>query len=247
MRRAERLLEAHPELALWAEVSCSVHLIGYSSPGLETSQAVEELRQLLQSDPRLVECAVGYAVEQAIGARYQGLSLFFDPDSLARHLALAGIAAIRGSGLGEICGGDRGRWRAGRQRFADVELWLSALVDGGTPQHSHAEATRIANLRGIWFRMGGPGEQLSYLRGLPWRRISAAAQSEMLIGTAKARLLKAATDLTGTLGDDNQRLERAFALLRWGNPHDGVTLREAILPPVERKAKAEVLGAKGGR
>jgi uncharacterized protein len=247
MRQAERLVGKHPELTLWAEVSFTAHLIGYFSPGLETSPDVQDLRQLHEKDPRLVECAVGYAVEQAIDARYHGLSVFFDPDSLARHLALAGIAAIRGSGLGEICGGDGGRWRAGRQRFADVESWLAAVVDGGTPQHSQAEVMKIANSRGLWFKMGRSGEQLNYVKGLPWRRISAEAQSELVTGTAMPRLLKAATDLTGTLGDENQRLERAFELLRWGSPRDGVTLREAILPPVDRKPTAEVPGVKDGR
>lgn len=247
MRRAERLVEAHPELTLWAEVSCTAHLIGYLSPGLETSPAVEELRQLLQSDPRLLECAVGSAAEQAISARYHGVSRFFDPDSLGRHLALAGVAAIRGSGLGEICGIDRGRWRVGRQRFADVELWLATLVAGGTPKRSHKEAVEIAIGRGLTFKMGGPAGQLAYLRKLPWKRSSASAQSELVRGTAMPKLLKAATDLTGPLGDDNECLSRAFELLRWGNPQDGVTLREAFLPPVDRNAKAEVVGAKDGR
>jgi DNA helicase HerA-like ATPase len=247
MRRAERLVGEHPELTLWAEVSCSAHLIGYFSPGLETSPAVQDLRQLLQKDPRLVECAVGYGVEQAIGARYHGLSVFFDPDSLARHVALAGIAAIRGSGLGEICGADRGRWRAGRQRFADVESWLAVLVDGGTPKHSQTEAMKIANSRGLFFKMGRSREQLTYIRGLSWRRISAAAQADVLTGNAMPRLLRAAADLTGTLDDANECLARAFKLLRWGNPTDGVTLREAMLPPIERKATAEVVGAKDGR
>ena len=249
MRRAEQLLEKHPELTLWAEVSCSVHLMGFQSPGLTRFPAVRELDRLREKDPRIVQCAIAHAVEQAIVARYEGINRFIDPDALARHLALAGVAAVRGSGLREICATDSGRWRVGRQRFADVESWLATLVENGTPKHTHSETVRIAIGRGLSFPMDRPSEQLNYLRSLPWRRYTADAQAELLLGGAKAKLLKAAVDLTGVVADDRACLDRALELLAWGDPKDGVTARAALLPgpPVMSEAGAEMHGAVDGR
>jgi len=249
MRHAEQLLEEHPELTLWAETACSTHLIGHHAPGLKRSPGVAELERRRQLEPRIVECAIAHAVEQAITARYEGIVQFFDPDVLARHLALAGIAAIQRPDLPGICKDDRGRWRAGRQRFADVESWLTALVEDGAHTKSQEDAVRVAVGRGLSLMMiSSAPDQLSYLKSLPWRRFNADAQAELLLGSAKQRLIKASSDLEGSIGDDRERLERAFELLLWADPKDTSTLMQQILPPDGAPAgAAQPQGARDGR
>jgi uncharacterized protein len=245
IRRAERLLKEFPELTLWAEVSCAAHEIGYLSPGLSDTQPLARLRQLLSAEPRLVECAIAHAAEQAIGTRYEMLQKFYDPDGLARHIAAAATLAIKGAGLGELCKGDHGRWRAGRQRFADIERWLDVLA-GGTEAliRSHAEIMMAARERGLVLREGAsPADHLSYLRSLPWIRHMGKQQNAILVGNADPPVFRvAAEQLAGPAASPDERVASAFAILTWGDPAQGDRLRLMMCPP---QAKSHPAGNEG--
>jgi uncharacterized protein len=232
IRGAEHVLEEHPELRFWAEVSCAGHLVGYAAPLLKPSPSVDDLRRCLRSeDRRLVECAVAHAVEEAISARYGGISRFFDPDALAGHLGLAAIAAIRGQGLREVCAPDRGRWRVGMQRFADVESWLAALVNGAPSTRTHDDVIAVASERGIFLGLESPLLHLTYLRSLRWRKDTVAETRKLLIGEGKpSAIVAAARAVTGQEGDDNGSVVHAFETLLWGGPEVGVRLIKEMFP-----------------
>ena len=112
IRHAERLLHAHPELTFWMEVSFAAHGVGFPAPKLVDSRAVAELRQRGQQDPRLVECAIAHAAEQAIQPRYDGLKSFYDPQALGEHLTDIATTVLLDTARGGNCSDDRGRWRA---------------------------------------------------------------------------------------------------------------------------------------
>jgi hypothetical protein len=234
IRHAERLLGEYPELTLWAEVGCAAHEIGYFAPGLAVTPSLTRLREQFSTEPRLVECAIAHATEQAIGTRYEMLQKFYDPEGLGRHLGAAAAAAIKGQGLGEICRRDRGRWRAGRQRFADVEHWLTLLADGTqTPARSHAEAVTAAAERGLELREGAsPADHLAHLRSLPWVHHVGERQNAILVGTADPPTFwVAAGALAGPAGSSDEQVATAFNVLTWGNPAQGDRLRLMMCPP----------------
>jgi hypothetical protein len=234
IRRAERVLNEFPELTPWAEVSCAAHEVGYLAPGLRDSQSLARLRQLLSADARLVECAIAHAAEQAVGTRYEMLQKFYDPDGLARHLSVAARLAIEGSGLGDLCKGDHGRWRAGRQRFADIEHWLDVLARGTEPpRRSHAEVIMAARERGLVLGDGAsPADHLSYLRSLPWIRHVGKQQHAILVGTADPPVFQVAADhLAGPAATPEERVASAFGVVTWGDPAQGDRLRLMMCPP----------------
>jgi hypothetical protein len=239
IRRAERLLNEHPELAFWAEVSCAAHEVGYLSPGLVDTPSLDSLRHLLSTQTRLVECAIAHAVEQAIATRYEMLQKFYDPDGLGRHLATAAALAIKGRGLGELCQGDHGRWRAGRQRFADIDRWLQVLAEGTeAPIRSHAEIMAAAMERGLVLRESAPpGDHLAYLRSLPWIRHVGKQQHAILTGNADPPVLRTAADeLAGPAAGPDERVAAAFKVLSWGDPAHGDRLRKMMCPPQKQNS-----------
>jgi uncharacterized protein len=234
IRRAELLLRDFPELTLWAEVSCAAHEVGYLSPGLRDTHALARLQQLLSAETRLVECAIAHAAEQAIGTRYEMLQKFYDPDGLGRHLSAAALLAVRGRGLGGLCKEDHGRWRAGVQRFGDIEGWLEVLT-GGTeaPSRSHAETVIAARERGLILPEGAsPARHLSYLRSLPWIRHDGKQQNAMLVGSADPPVFQLAADqIAGPAASPDERVATAFAVLTWGDPAQGDLMRRMMCPP----------------
>lgn len=245
IRRAERLLKDYPELTLWAEVSCAAHEIGYLSPGLANTPSLERLRQLLSAETRLVECAIAHAVEQAIATRYEMLQKFYDPDGLGRHLAAAAALAIKGRGLGELCRDDRGRWRAGRQRYADIDRWLQVLADETEPPiRAHAEIIAAASERGLVLRDGAsPADHLAYLRSLPWIRHVGKQQNAILIGITDPPAFRIAADeLAGPAASPDERVATAFTVLTWGNSSQGDRLRTMMCPPQKQAAVASEPG-----
>jgi uncharacterized protein len=237
IRRAEWLLKEYPELTFWVEVTCAAHEVGYLAPGLADTPSLARLRQRFSTDTRLVECAIAHAVEQAIGSRYELLQKFYDPDGLGHHLSVAAALALKGSGLGALCKDDHGRWRAGRQRFADIEQWLEVLVQGTeSPVRSPAEIMTAAAQRGLPLALSASlRDQLAYLRSLPWVRHVGEQQISILVGTAEPPVFRLAADaLMGPVGSSEQRVASAFKLLTWGNPTMGERLRLMMCRP-ERK------------
>jgi hypothetical protein len=77
---AYRLVDTEPWLSLWAELAVLGHLIAFPVPAL-TAQHLVELHDL---PPRVRECALSQAVDEAVTAR--SATFDFSPDDLARHV-----------------------------------------------------------------------------------------------------------------------------------------------------------------
>jgi uncharacterized protein len=248
IRRADWVLQDHPELTLWAEVSCAAHQAGYVSPGLRDTQSLTRLRTLLSAEPQLVECAIAHAVEQAIGIRYEMLQKFYDPDGLARHLSAAATLAISlVKGLGGLCEDDDGRWRTGRLRFADIEGWLEVLTSGTeAPIRSHAEIIRAAGERGLVLaEKSSPPQHLSHLRSLPWINHTLEQQTAMLIGSTDPPEYRTAADLiAGPAGSSDERVASAFALLTWADPEQAEWLRLIMCGPCSEPSRSPRAGVR---
>ena len=82
MRTAQRYLEDEPWLAVWAELGVLGHLTGWPTPVLRAHR----IRQLLDIPPRLRECAMSHAVDEAVAARSSVLSTRTDPARFAGHV-----------------------------------------------------------------------------------------------------------------------------------------------------------------
>lgn len=218
MRHAERLLQNHPELTMWIEASCAAHCQGFPSPGLVETRTVQELRRPGGEDRRLVECALAHAVEQAIGARYQGLKHFYDPDALGEHLADAATVALFGEGSAAACADDRGRWRAGGRRFEDIAKWLGAPASKGPRAHPQADAVRSAQERGLELGEGTPADQLSYLNSLEWLHYVDEQQLSLLVGNTHAPLVRRAAAKLAGPGTLREQMKKALGALTWGDP-----------------------------
>ncbi len=227
IRHAERLLHAHPELTFWMEVSFAAHGVGFPAPKLADSRAVAELRQRGQQDPRLVECAIAHAAEQAIQPRYDGLKSFYDPQALGEHLTDIATTMLLDTSRAGSCSDDRGRWRAGLQRVADITHWMEALSRGSAVPHSHEDLVRRTSERGIDLGAADLNSQLGYLRSLPWSHLKGDRQRALLIGDLAApRLVAAAAALVGPGDPHDQIVEASSRVLIW----DRVTQPEQLLP-----------------
>ncbi|SOD75886.1 DNA helicase HerA, contains HAS-barrel and ATPase domains [Streptomyces sp. 1222.2] len=84
LRRAQRLMDV-PELriALWAEMAVAAHLLAWTTPlpGQAMRQALEPYRA---GERRLLDCAVGQAVDRAVHSRVGAPA---SPEALAEHVA----------------------------------------------------------------------------------------------------------------------------------------------------------------
>lgn len=227
IRHAERLLQAHPELTFWMEVSFAAHGVGFPAPLLAESRAVSELRQCGLEDPRLVECAIAHAVEQAIQPRYYGLMGFFDPEALGEHLADLATTMLLDPTRGESCSEDRGRWRMGLQRVADITHWMKAMSRGAAVPHSHEDLVRQTSERGVDAGGGDLNSQLAYLNSLPWQHLKGDRQRALLVGDLTApRVVAAAAALVGPGDPNDQIVEASSRVLVW----ERATQPQQLLP-----------------
>jgi hypothetical protein len=232
LRRAERLVDVHPELTLWTEVSVAAHCVGYPSPHFVDTYSVRELREAAIAQPRVVECAITHTLERAITSRYEGLSAFYDPDALGIHLQGMITDLLFGATPDAKCSEDRGRWRVGVQRFADVSEDLSLLASGEKSHFSQPELTRLAQERGLDLGPGTPDEQNTYLRSLSWLHFQFDGYRALLVGDAiPVRLLTAAAAIAGP-GETSRQLKDALArTVVWPNPVVAVNLLAQVFPP----------------
>lgn len=130
MRTAQRYLEDEPWLAVWAELGVLGHLTGWPTPALRAHR----IRQLLDMPPRLRECAVSHAVDEAVAARSSVLSTRTDPATVAGHVlgSMAGyLDGVFDCADEELAFLARPyRW----SRLSDI-LDAAAKVDGSGPRH----------------------------------------------------------------------------------------------------------------
>jgi len=105
MRAAQRVLEAHQWVRLWAELTVLAHLAGWLMPMPKPAR----LAELTALPPRLGECAVSQAVDAAVAARRPLITSTVSPSALAAH-ACAAIRARAGRGVW-ICPQGEPGWR----------------------------------------------------------------------------------------------------------------------------------------
>jgi hypothetical protein len=223
------------------EVSFAAHGVGLPAPGFADTHAVRELRQRAVEDPRLVECAIAHAIEQALQPRYDGLKTFFDPDALGEHLAEVATAGLLPQAHGRDdrhvvdCADDHGRWRVGRQRFADIEEWLRAIVERREAPRTHEEIVDRARERGLDLGDGNPKAQHAYLASLPWVHFRDDRQRALLVGNgdrAAPRVLAAASAVAGP-GEPSEQLAKASAVaLAWQDNEMPKLLLPHLVPAV---------------
>lgn len=108
LRTAQRLSEQDElRIALWAEMTVASHLLGWVTPlpGEAMRQALAEHRTV---DRRLVECAIGQAVDRAVHSRVGAVGT---PRALAEHVAAVMRAQLDGD---DPCPVAEPRWKAGK-------------------------------------------------------------------------------------------------------------------------------------
>jgi DNA helicase HerA-like ATPase len=107
MRAAQRALDVHPWVRLWAELAVLAHLTGWPVP-VPVPAALARFREL---PARLSGCATSHAVDAAVAVRTTGRTAVPNPGALASHAQ----AAIRARA-------DRDQWLCP----ADEPEWLLA-------------------------------------------------------------------------------------------------------------------------
>ncbi|MEU1885284.1 ATP-binding protein [Micromonospora rifamycinica] len=130
VRTAQHHLEDEPWLAVWAELGVLGHLTGWPTPALRAHR----LRQLLDLPPRLRECALSHAVDEAVAARSPVLSTRSDPASVARHVLDSMAGYLDGV---FVCADEELEFLARPYRWsrlADI-LHAASTVDASAPRH----------------------------------------------------------------------------------------------------------------
>ncbi|MGD0935084.1 MAG: ATP-binding protein [Streptosporangiaceae bacterium] len=121
MRAAQRALERHPGIALWAELAVLSHLTGWPMP-IPQPPLLETLRALPM---RLRDCALSHGVDAAVASRAPLICGRVSPPALASHVVTALRARVsRGMWM---CLPEEPRWLAPAYQWA---LLLDALTIG---------------------------------------------------------------------------------------------------------------------
>jgi hypothetical protein len=126
MRAAQRKTTTNTQITLWAELVILAHLAGQPMP-----QPAPAFADALQSiDPRLRDCALGYAVDAAVTARIGVISSRVSPAALSAHTVTSMRQAI--SGLASDCMGDEPEFLAPPFRWAPVRAALRSAPPAAT-------------------------------------------------------------------------------------------------------------------
>ncbi|MEW1640261.1 ATP-binding protein [Streptomyces sp. NPDC093801] len=106
LRTAQRLTEQDElRITLWAEMAVAAHLLGWTTP-LPGKAMRRDLAPYWASDRRLVECAIGQAVDRAVHSR---VGAPHAPAALAGHVAAMMRAQLDGE---DPCPVAEPRWKA---------------------------------------------------------------------------------------------------------------------------------------
>ncbi|MET9608125.1 ATP-binding protein [Streptomyces sp. NPDC006512] len=106
LRTAQHLTEQQElRIALWAEMSVAAHMLGWTTP-LPGDVMRRSLQPLWTGDRRLVECAIGQAVDRAVADRGSAIG---EPAPFAGHIAEMMRAQLDGD---DPCPVGEPRWKA---------------------------------------------------------------------------------------------------------------------------------------
>ncbi|MGH3940920.1 MAG: ATP-binding protein [Pseudonocardiaceae bacterium] len=193
-------LAEDPKLILWIELLTVAHLAGRPAPRPEQAW-LDELAG--RADRRAIECAIAHRVQAAIDSRYTGLTAYYQPESLAAHLADSAFGRLNGTTA--PCNGTEVRWQAGRYRWVDV---LQALKNGYDPVDQPHPHTAAWAARGLHLTGRTQAEQLSALRQHPdyWR-----PSRTVITGTSPTYV--AATTELSSARDPKERFLNAIKFL----------------------------------
>ncbi len=147
---------ADPHVILWLELLIVAHLVGEPEPRPDRTW-LAGLRKA--ADRRTLECAVANRIDTAITSRYGELVSFYQPESLAAHVADCAMRWL--DGAAGSCEGNEIGWQAGRYRWIDV---VRSLHDG-TPKDRPHPATASWRARGLELPGSTQAKQLE-----AWRR-----------------------------------------------------------------------------
>jgi hypothetical protein len=189
---AAQIVDGDPRLTLWIELLAVSHVAGLPRP-VPLPGAMAEVVKLAARER---ECAVGQAVDRAVGSRSQLILPDYRPDDLSAHLAAAAVAVLAGQSL---CSADsERRWQAGRYRYADVAEALESWRGSAESPHPMSGewrerglvlwgATIASQIESYLSRPGcrSPGRQMLY------------GQVGSESGEHQSRLLRAAGSLSG--------------------------------------------------
>jgi hypothetical protein len=150
MRAAHGSLTRDPRIALWAELAVLGHLTGWPMPVPAQPVMAGDIMAL---DPRLRDCAIGHAVDDAVAARVAAIA--GNPASalgasaagataLAAHLAAAMRAVLDGTWP---CQADEPQWLAPAWQWerlaAILESWEAGHPGGGPHPDTASWEARI--------------------------------------------------------------------------------------------------------
>ena len=104
MRRAQHLLDEHPWLVVWAELTVIAHLLGQSTPTFD-SDALPPWDGS-EVGRRCLDCALSHAVDSAVAARAGVLSRGVSPKQFASHCLSAMQLRLEGRSPSGACAAD---------------------------------------------------------------------------------------------------------------------------------------------
>lgn len=82
IRTAQRALQTHPFIVMWAELAVLAHLTGWATP-IPRPDLTGQLRAL---DRRTRDCALSHAVDTAVTARSTATATHLSPDAFTAHV-----------------------------------------------------------------------------------------------------------------------------------------------------------------
>lgn len=134
-----------PRLVLWTEAVAISLLAGLVPPvGHEVV-----LKTLADSDRRLLDCTLSYAVDRSVFARWSALRRYVDPADFSRLLRDQLAHQVMHTDVKPILSATR--WQVGPHRFRDVQRYIRRSVDAG--RTVGAEQLRIWAERGLVLEM----------------------------------------------------------------------------------------------
>jgi uncharacterized protein len=136
MRTAQRTLDDHPGIALWAELAVLSHLTGWPMPIPQPA-----LLEVLRAQPtRLRDCALSHGVDAAVGSRAPLICARVSPPALASHVSTAMRARVaRGMWM---CLPEEPQWLA--PGYQDAHQEETARRPAGVAPRDADAARRVA-------------------------------------------------------------------------------------------------------
>lgn len=229
MRTSQRYLEDEPWLVAWAELGVLGHLTGWPTPALRAPR----IRQLLDLPPRLRECALSHAVDEAVAARSSMLSISSDPAALAQHV----LESMTGYLEGRFDCADEElaflarpyRW----SRLADMLAAASAGDGSSGPRHPRSESWALTYGREI------PGDTVGLQAAAVRRWLDtdvsvASVRRDVALGMPTPSALERALGSTFEASDWTGRLGEVLAE-NFVNCHWPRRFLVPVIPPEERE------------